>query len=63
MKKVSGKNFKIVETKRREGDSPVLICGSGKAETELGWQPKNPILAARSAELWLQIDRDQEKYI
>ncbi len=40
VKKVSGKNFKIVETERRTGDPPVLVCDSTKAKTELGWQPK-----------------------
>ncbi len=40
VKKVSGRDFKIVETQRRPGDPPVLVCDSGKAKTELGWQPK-----------------------
>jgi len=36
---------------------------NSKAKKELDWQPKKPILAARSAELWLQIDRSQDKYV
>lgn len=40
VKKVSGKNFKIIETQRRPGDSPVLVCDSTKAKNELGWQTK-----------------------
>lgn len=40
VKKVSGKNFKVIESPRRPGDPPVLVCDSSKAKTELGWQPK-----------------------
>lgn len=40
VRKVSGKNLKAAETERRAGDPPVLLCDSGKAKTELGWQPK-----------------------
>jgi UDP-glucose 4-epimerase len=40
VKKVSGKNFKVIESPRRPGDPPVLVCDSAKAKTELGWQPK-----------------------
>lgn len=40
VKKVSGKNFKVVETNRRPGDPPALVCDSTKAKNELGWQPK-----------------------
>jgi UDP-glucose 4-epimerase len=40
VKKVSGKNFKVIETNRRPGDPPALVCDSTKAKNELGWQPK-----------------------
>ena len=40
VKKVSGKNFKIIESSRRSGDPPALVCDSAKARAELGWQPK-----------------------
>jgi UDP-glucose 4-epimerase len=40
VKKVSGTFFKVVETPRRPGDPPVLVCDSAKARTELSWQPK-----------------------
>jgi UDP-glucose 4-epimerase len=40
VKKVSGKNFKVVEAPRRPGDPPLLVCDSTKAKNELGWQPK-----------------------
>ncbi len=33
----AGKNFKVVESERREGDPPVLISDSKKAKEILGW--------------------------
>jgi len=40
VKKVSGKNLKVIDTPRRPGDPPVLVCDSTKAKQELAWQPK-----------------------
>ena len=40
VKKVSGTFFKVVETNRRPGDPPVLVCDSSKAKNELGWKPE-----------------------
>ncbi len=40
VKKVSGTFFDILETTRRPGDPPSLVCDSTKAREELGWQPK-----------------------
>jgi UDP-glucose 4-epimerase len=34
---IAGKNFKVVESERREGDPPVLISDSKKAKEILGW--------------------------
>ncbi|HEG43053.1 MAG TPA: UDP-glucose 4-epimerase GalE [Phycisphaerales bacterium] len=42
VKKVSGKDFKVVETGRREGDPAVLTADATKAKTELGWATKIP---------------------
>jgi UDP-glucose 4-epimerase len=44
VKKVSGKDFKVVESGRRPGDSPVLVCDSTRAKTELGWKTELPEL-------------------
>ena len=38
MKKVSGRDFKVVEAKRRPGDAPILTSDATKAKTELGWK-------------------------
>lgn len=38
--KVTGKPIKVVEKPRRLGDPPLLIAGSDKVKTELGWSPK-----------------------
>jgi UDP-glucose 4-epimerase len=40
VKKVSGKNFKVIDTPRRPGDPPTLVCDATKAKNELGWQPE-----------------------
>jgi UDP-glucose 4-epimerase len=40
VRKVSGKEFKIVEAKRRAGDAAILTSNATKANKELGWQPQ-----------------------
>jgi len=44
VKRVSGKNFKVTEAERREGDAPVLTSDASKAKKELGWEPELPEL-------------------
>ena len=39
-KKVTGRDFKVEETKRRPGDPAVLIGSSKKARDTLGWNPQ-----------------------
>lgn len=39
VKKVTGNNFKVTETPRREGDPAVLIGSAQKAHELLGWTP------------------------
>ncbi len=38
VKKVSGKDFKVVAAKRRAGDAPILTSDATKAMNELGWK-------------------------
>jgi len=40
VKKVTGRNFMVVEAPRREGDPPVLVADSRKIKSILGWKPK-----------------------
>jgi UDP-glucose 4-epimerase len=39
IKRISKKDFKVIESDRRPGDPPVLICNYKKAFDVLGWRP------------------------
>lgn len=39
-KKVTGRNFKVIEDDKREGDPSILIADSSKIENKLGWKPQ-----------------------
>jgi UDP-glucose 4-epimerase len=39
-KKVTGIDFPVEETGRREGDPAVLVADSSKIREKLGWNPK-----------------------
>lgn len=41
VKKVTGVDFKVRETGRREGDPPSLIADSSRIKKELGWKPSH----------------------
>lgn len=40
VKKITKKEFRVIETERREGDPPILIASSSKAQKILHWKPK-----------------------
>ena len=40
VKKITKKDFKIIEEKRRSGDPPILIASSKKIKKEIGWESK-----------------------
>lgn len=40
VKKVSGRDFKVIEAGRRAGDPPVLTADASKVQKELGWKTK-----------------------
>ncbi|MCE5187483.1 MAG: UDP-glucose 4-epimerase GalE [Planctomycetaceae bacterium] len=39
VKRVSNRDFKVVEAERRPGDPPVLTADASRAASELGWRP------------------------
>jgi UDP-glucose 4-epimerase len=52
VKKVTGKNFNVVETGRRIGDPPVLTSDATKAAEELGWKTEKPDLEQMVSTAW-----------
>jgi UDP-glucose 4-epimerase len=52
VKRVSGKDFQVIEDHRRPGDPPVLTSDATKARTELGWRAEKPTLEEMIATAW-----------
>ncbi len=52
VRKVSGKDFEVVESGRRAGDAPVLTSDATKAQKELGWETRYPELEKIVATAW-----------
>jgi UDP-glucose 4-epimerase len=52
VKKVSGKNFKVVKADRRPGDSAILTSDATRAKDELGWKPQMAELEKMIATAW-----------
>ena len=52
VKKVSGKDFKVTEASRRDGDAPILTADASKARKELGWQIEKPELEKMVSTAW-----------
>lgn len=52
VKKVSGKDFTVIETDRRPGDPPVLTADASKAKTQLGWNTDFPQLEKIIQSAW-----------
>jgi len=52
VRKVSGKDFKVIEAQRRPGDAPVLTSDAAKAKNELGWRTEKPGLEEMVATAW-----------
>ena len=52
VRKVSGKDFKVVEAQRRPGDPPILTSDAAKAKRELRWETEKPQLEEMVASAW-----------
>jgi len=52
VKRVSGRDFRVVEVERRPGDSPILTSDATKARTELGWRAEKGELEEMVATAW-----------
>ncbi len=52
VKRVSGKDFKVIESDRRPGDAPILTSDATKAMNELGWKIEFPELEKTISTAW-----------
>lgn len=52
VRRVSGRDFKVVEADRRPGDPAVLTSDANKARRELGWTCQKPALETMVATAW-----------
>ncbi len=52
VKKISGRDFKVIEADRRPGDPPVLLADASKAAQQLGWKPEKDNLEEMISTAW-----------
>jgi UDP-glucose 4-epimerase len=52
VRRVSGRDFKVIEADRRPGDPPVLTADASKAQKELGWKTDYPELETIVQSAW-----------
>jgi len=52
VKRVSGKDFKVVAVERRPGDAPILTSDATKAGNELGWRTEKSELEEMISSAW-----------
>jgi UDP-glucose 4-epimerase len=52
VERVTGKQLPVTFGPRREGDAPVLIADSSKAQAELGWTPQHSTLDEMIGSAW-----------
>ena len=62
VEKVSGKDFRVVETDRRAGDPPVLTADATRARRELGWKIEKPELEEMVSTAWRWHSEHREGY-
>ncbi len=52
VKRLSGKDFKVVAADRRLGDAPILTSDATRARNELGWKTEKPELEEMVSSAW-----------
>jgi UDP-glucose 4-epimerase len=52
VRRVSGRDFEVVESAKRQGDPPVLVASSARIAAELGWKPVYPGLDDIVSSAW-----------
>ncbi len=52
VKRISGKDFKVVALDRRSGDAPILTSDATKVRDELGWKTEKPELEEMVSSAW-----------
>jgi UDP-glucose 4-epimerase len=52
VKRVTGREFRVIDAPRRPGDSAVLVAESTRARKELGWTPRYPELETIVQHAW-----------
>jgi UDP-glucose 4-epimerase len=62
VKKISGRDFKVVETQRRPGDPPVLTADATKAKEDLGWKIEKPDLEEMVSTAWQWHSKNPDGY-
>ena len=62
VKKISGRDFKVIETDRRPGDPPVLLADASKAAQQLGWTPEKDNLEEMISTAWLWHNNHPDGY-
>jgi len=62
VKEISGKDFEVIETGRREGDPAMLVANSEKIQRELGWKPKISFEEGLK-ETWEWFEKNQNKLV
>ncbi len=62
VRKVSGRDFKIVEAERRPGDPPILTADATKARNALGWKIEKADLTKMVSTAWKWHTNHQDGY-
>ena len=52
VRRVTGTDFKVIESQRRPGDAAVLVASSDLIREEIGWRPRHPDIASIVTSAW-----------